>query len=55
VDNSSYRNLYIAELTEKRQLSEASVQTIQNFWKRVQRFEEENGNTLEDGYADTIC
>lgn len=51
MDNSSYRDLYIAELTEKRQLSEASVQTIQNFWKRVQRFEEENGNTLEDGYT----
>ena len=51
MDNSSYRNLYIAELTEKRQLSEASAITTQNFWKRVQRFESDVGKALEDGYT----
>lgn len=51
MDNSSYRNLYIAELTENRQFSEASAITTQNFWKRVQRFENDVGKTLEEGYT----
>lgn len=51
MDNSSYRSQFIQSNIEKENLSGASVQVINAFWKRIERAERELGKKLEDGYS----
>lgn len=51
MDNSSYRNLYIAHILEQPNMSPEYVQRITNLWKRVSRFEAEYKKSIDDGYT----
>lgn len=51
MDNSSYRNLYIAQNLEQPNMSQEYIQRITSFWKRVSRFEAEYKKSIDDGYT----
>lgn len=51
MDNSSYRNLYIAHILEQPNMSPEYVQRITSLWKRVSRFEAEYKKSIDDGYT----